>query len=279
MTPTDLTTIILLIIGGFVVLQTMTWVVRRWLKLDSSEREQKLQIQIDHLTREVEQYKQKVMTLEKQLEVFVGQYEETAGRLARVQETNNVVVAENVQLKSEIVNLAGVKRVKAEKILFVVIGSDDAGLSLDLATARAVQSETGLEIREITNPTAGSLKRELDRARNQKNQIYLHMAVRSDKDGYQLGNQIVDAAWLSGILNDVIVLLVAGADSSYIGEFLGVVPYVITMSGNVNHRNAAIFSRAFWTEIGKGIGPTRSLKRALDKSPDIKDQIVSHWAD
>lgn len=279
MTPTDLGIIIIFLMVGYAILQGTTWAVRRLLKLDSNEREQLLQNQINSLTNEVEEYKKKVANLERQVQVLVTLQEETAGKFTKLQDAYNIIVNENMHLQNEVVNLAGIRKVKAEKVLFVIIGSDDSGLSLDLASIRAVQSETGLEIKEIVNPTPGSLKRELDQARSFNNQIYLHMAVRADEGGYQLGFQVVDATWLSSILNDVIVLLVAGTDSSYIGEFLGVVPYVVTMSGGVANRDAALFSRAFWTEIGKGIGPTRALKRALDKSPNIKDQIVAHWND
>ena len=138
--------------------------------------------------------------------------------------------------------------------------------------------ETGIEVKELVGPTPGVLKRELERVRGRKVQIYVHMAIFSDKEGYQLGGQIVDVNWLSTILQDVLVLLVAGADSSYVGEFLGVVPYVVTVEGGVPTRELSSFSRLFWSEIARGIGPGRALKRALDKSaPEVKDKIVKYW--
>lgn len=280
MNPTEIVTTLLFIVVGFVILQGLTWGVRRLLKLDNNERELLLQRQLDKLQKEGESQRTEIESLRNQVKIIVQQYEETAAKYVKLNETCDALIKENASLRTEIVNLAGAKEIRSDKILFVVIGSEDIGLTFDLASIRAVRSETGFEIKELINPTPGSFKRELDLARAKKNQVYVHMAIRSDKDGYQLGNQIVDLTWLSSILEDVVVMLVAGADSSYIGEFLGVVPYVLTVEGSIPSRDMASFSRLFWAEIGRGMGPSKALKRALLKSSaEVKERIVSHWTE
>lgn len=288
MTPSELGTVIAFIVTGFVALQAITWIVRRWLKLDSSEREQVLQMQINdlnqkikHQDEKIEDYEKEVEDLRRQVRIMVAQYEEAIGKLGRLQEAYDQSMETNRQLREQVNNLSSgyvMRDSRPEKILLVLVGSPDAGLSLDLATLRAVRTETGLEIQEITDPTPEKLKRALDRARMKQDHIYLHMAVKADKEGYLIGDTIVDAIWLSSILTNVIILVVAGTDSDNVGDFLGVVPYVVTMSGGISHRDASIFSRAFWTEIGKGIGPSMALRRALDRSPGtIREKVVSHW--
>lgn len=281
MTPAELVVVLAFIVSGFVVLQVLTWIVRRWLKLDSNEREQLLQNQINDLSDKVADYEKEVEDLRRQVRIMVAQYDEAIGRLAKLQELYDATVDTNRQLREQISNLTAGNVVsfnRPDKILMVLVGSKNSELSLDLATLRAVRTETGMEIHEITDPTPEKLKRTLDRARMKQDHVYLHMAVNADSQGYEIGPEIVDSTWLSSVLSNVLVLVVAGTDSDQVGDFLGVVPYVVTVAGGVTHRDAAIFSRVFWTEIGKGIGPTMALRRALERSPSaIREKIVCHW--
>lgn len=281
MNPTDIAVVVVYMIVGFTGLQILTWVVRRWLKLDSTEREQILQAQMNKLSDKVEDYEEEIEHLKKQVKIMVEKYEEAVGRLVKLQEQYDVSVESNRQLREQLNNLSSgylMRDNRPNKILLVLIGSGDVGLSLDLATLRAVRTETGMEIQEISDATPEKLKRALDRARMRQDHIYLHMAIKTDADGYQIGTDIVDATWLSSILNGVLVLVVAGTESDQIGDFLGVVPYVITMSGSLSHHDAAMFSRSFWTEIGRGIGPSLALRRALDRqSGTVRERVVSHW--
>lgn len=295
MTPAQTAILIIFTIVLFYVLQFITWGTRRLLKIDSTEREQILQAQIDELVektkdhdeltrthdelqRKVTEQEQDIEDLRKQVKLLFDQYEDALKKLGVLQQQYQSSVQENKNLKIQIRNSSQLKERGPQRLLLVMIGSEDKGLTLDLAGIRAVKTETGLDIKEIPSPYPGSLKQELDEAKSRGDHIYLHMAVKADRDGYQMGKQIVNATWLSSILEGVLILVVAGTDSDYVGEFLGVVPYVITMSGSISHREAATFSRAFWLEVGKGIGPSLALKRALSKSPaSIQKQIVCHW--
>lgn len=263
-------------------LNIATWLVRKYIfNIDTSERKEILEREVQVLKNEHSNQQIVIADLQKQNKIFVENYEGVVVKLADLQKKYDELENENRQLQEHVDSLLRIsekKKTRNDKVLYVVVGSTDSGLSLDLANLRAVETETGLDVQEIKNPTPESIERKLSVVRGEKSQIYLHLAVKADKEGYQIGSKIVDATWLSSILDGVLVLVVAGTDSSYVGEFLGVVPYVITMRGGVSNRDSAIFSKAFWTEIGRGIGPTLALKRSLARSPEsIRESIVSHW--
>lgn len=262
---------------GFVVvfyafLTLVVYIFGKRLFLGASEREKILQNQVDKLQKKLEESDKEIENLRKQVNFLVEQNEESLRKMVHVEQINE-------ELKGEIDSLRkNTSLDNPQRVLIVVIGSQDSGLSLDLASIRAVKTDTGLEIQTVSDVTPENLKRVLDAARRRNNHIYVHLSVKADQDGYLIGNAIVDASWLSSILDGVIVLLVAGADSSYVGEFLGVVPYVVSMKGDISHRDAALFARAFWSEIGRGMGPSMALRRALERAPyTIRDNLIAHW--
>lgn len=162
--------------------------------------------------------------------------------------------------------------------VLVAIGSD-ALLQLDLTSMRAVETETGMEFRRIQNATLELIKQYLDRARiNGHPYDKLHLGVHSGPSGILLGGVLVESVKLSEILQGVKILLIAGCESSYVGDFLGVVPYVVTMTEKVPMNDAALFCRAFWTQIGRRKDPTEALRLALIAAPSgMNEYIESHW--
>lgn len=159
-------------------------------------------------------------------------------------------------------------------ILIAAIGQD-AALSLDLAALRAVRTQTGLEFTRIQDATIAKLKVALDRERSHGRKVNVHLAVHSSPAGVELGGQVIDAAALSEILDGVQVLLIAGCESAQVGDFLGVVPFVVSLSEVVSHPDAAIFARQFWTGIGKGLTTARALSYALERAPSGMSEYVS----
>lgn len=267
---------------AYLAMRALDTLIQRILKVDRTEKEQVLQSKLQELTVKVKKYEDEVASLRQQVQLLLNQYTEISGRYKELESVYAVAKQDANSLRDQLNNMSQTYSgmpARSNKVLIVCVGSKtDSGLALDMASIRAVRTETGFEIQQVSDPSPENLKKMLDRARLKQEHIYLHLAVKADKDGYQIGSQIVDASWLSSILNNVLVLLVAGSDSDSVGDFLGVVPYVITMSGGVDHREAAVFSRLFWTEIGRGLGPTLALRRALDRSPgNMREFIVSHW--
>lgn len=276
MTFSDWVALVVVVVILYSFLTLLVFLFRKHLALDVDEREKQLQNQLNQLQKELVDANREIESLRKQVNFLVEQNEESVRKMVQVEQLNE-------DLKGELENFrrstySGSMLESPQRILIVVIGSEDGGLSLDLASIRAVKTDTGLDIQTVSDVTPENLKKVLDSAKRRNNHIYVHMSVKADREGYLIGSRIVDVAWLSSILDGVIVLLVAGADSSYVGEFLGVVPYVVSMRGDIAHRDAALFARAFWTEIGRGMGPSMALRRALDHSPvTIRDNVVAHW--
>jgi hypothetical protein len=269
----------ILLVIAFLTMRAMDIFIQRFLGVDRTEREQVLQHQIDQLSRKVDDYEKEIDSLRKQVKLLVQQHEEVVVKYNKLEEVYNASKEDSLSLREQVNSFSSNYVNKTpSKVLIVCTGSDEPGFGLDIASIRAVRTETGMEIQQVNDASPENLKKYIDRARVKQDHIYVHLSVRSDREGYQLGSEIVDASWLSTILNGVIVLVIAGTDSDSVADFLGVVPYVISMSGPISHRDASIFSRLFWLEIGNGIGPSLSLKRALQKSPGtIREKIVSHW--
>lgn len=157
--------------------------------------------------------------------------------------------------------------------LVVAIG-EDSMLQLDLAVLRAVRTHTGMELIRIDDATLGKIKAVLDRLRANGRRANVHLAVHSDEQGVLLGGEQIDAGDLSEILDGVQVLLIAGCESSRLGDMLGVVPFVISISVEVSHGDASSFTRLFWMEIGKGLDPEEAMKLALDRAPSGMREFV-----
>jgi len=281
----DWITLVAVVVLATLVMQVLSPFIQRLLKLDKTERERILQSQIDQMSDKQDEYESDSVTLKGHIKLLLKQYEELVVENNKLKDDNIKAQAEIVELQKQVALLNQQSQtpiveavaVSSQRTLVVCTATDDPNFALDVASLRAVRTDTGIEISQVKEPSPDNLKRMLDRLRARGGPFYLHLAIRTDKDGYQIGGKVVDANWLSSILDGVIVLLVAGSDSDSIGDFLGVVPYVITLAGDVQHRDVALFSRLFWLEIGRGVGAGLALKRALERSPSsIREAVQSH---
>ncbi len=162
---------------------------------------------------------------------------------------------------------------------FLVCTGADPDLLLDLAALRGVRTATGLRFRRLINPTAAKLSKALARQRSLGDPFeYLHMAVHSSAAGLMLQDGPVDGAWLSERLEGVRVLLLASCASDGIGDWLEVVPYVVSVSEEISHADAAVLARHFWQGIGSGEEPGAALDHALERCmPAVGEYVVRHW--
>lgn len=284
--PMTLLFVFIFVLGSVGLLQLAKFAVSKYMQWDTGEKSRALQENLRDLRGELDKAQDRVVLLEKQIELLMAQYNNAIVQVNNFKNLYEAAVEDTKSLRDELNDLrrelptAEVSGGTRRRVLIAAVGTKGVGLEMDLASLRAVQMETGLEFERVLDATPEKLKKVLDRARMQRSQTYLHLAIRSDKEGYQLGDEVVDAEWMSSVLGGVIILVVAGAESDWVGDLLGVVPYVITMSEEVNQRDAAMFSRAFWTEIGKGIGPVRALSLALQRSPAVmQEYVVRHWTD
>ncbi len=168
--------------------------------------------------------------------------------------------------------------VVGEQRLLVVL-SPDAGMSVDLAALRGVRQSTGLSFKRLVGVSREVLARHLDRARFHGHPWRLvHMGVHSGPDGVVLGDGVVSGAWLSEHMQGVEVLLLAGCSSDVIGDWLSVVPFVVTLSEDIPQDDAARLTAAFWSGIGSGLSPSDALLSALSRvPPSVAEYVERHW--
>ena len=169
-------------------------------------------------------------------------------------------------------------RYPAGRTLLVCIGPDSA-LMLDLAALRAVRSATGLAFKRIVDTSrprfAGALRRERNLGRPVE---LLHLALHASPDGIEFADGIADGSWLSERLFGVRIMLLASCRGDTIGDWLGVVPHVITLSEDITHEDAAVLTQHFWHNIGTNMEPGAALDEALTHCPPaVSEYVVRHW--
>lgn len=154
-----------------------------------------------------------------------------------------------------------------QQSLLVGIGSDDA-LRIDLAALRKVKRETGMLFTRLMPMTKRNLEAALENRRARGNPFrYVHLSLHAGPEGVICADGLADGLWLSEHLQDVQVLVIAGCHGDEIGNLLGVVPFVVTMRENIEHKDAAIFTEVFWSQIGHGRNPEDAFYEALQRCP------------
>lgn len=209
---------------------------------------------------------ERIRELESRQEFLVGELQKAGAKIITLE-----------QRLTQLSRKTGISTTQVTPVL-VVIGAD-APLLLDLASMRAVKTETGMDFRRVVNGTLKDLTQNLNRARiNGHPYDKLHLAVHANSGGILLGGELITGVAFSEIVQGVKILLIAGCESSYVGDFLGVVPHVVTMTEKVSNVDAALFCRAFWTQIGHQVHPTAALQLALQAAPPgMEEYVEAHW--
>jgi len=206
----------------------------------------------------------------------------TADELAAAQRELEMRQQANVQraLAEAPVRAAHEKRWKySPPRSFLVCTGADSELLLDLAALRAVRAATGLQFTRLINATRRKFYLAMRRARGLGHPVeYIHMALHASAAGLEFADGPVDGNWLSERLEGVRVLLLASCESDSIGDWLSVVPYVISVSEDIAHEDAAALAQHFWHGIGSGKEPGEALDDALAHCPPaVGEYVVRHW--
>ena len=94
----------------------------------------------------------------------------------------------------------------------------------------------------------------------------------------QFGDGVADGNWLSERLGGVRVMMLAGCEGEDVGDWLSVVPHVITLREEITDADAAALTRHFWHNIGLGQEPGEALDHALALCPPaVGEYVVRHW--
>ena len=195
-----------------------------------------------------------------------------------IEEKNAQIAALRAELditKARLLQLEAIENRK-DRVLLAVLGTDEA-LQVDLSVLRGVANRTGMRLTRLMPVTKTSLDTYLSRHRAQGRPVrYVHFAVHSGPNGLQFADGIADGLWLSEVLADVDVVLIAGCQSDAIGDLIGVVDTVVSMREDVRHSDAASFAGAFWTAIGEGETPEAAYDKALRTVPRVSEFAELH---
>lgn len=184
------------------------------------------------------------------------------------------------KLKQDGVRIAELERrlvggaVEQRRTLLVAVASGVDGW-MDLALLRSLP----ISITRLVGVTKTKLKKYLDRARGyDRPVVHLHIGAHSSADGIVFDDGVADADWLSQHLQGVQVLVLAGCNGDELGDWLGVVPYVVTIREAEPADDAASFAKLFWTEIVGGASPDDALSVALQRAPaGMGEYVEHHW--
>jgi hypothetical protein len=173
---------------------------------------------------------------------------------------------------------AEIQHLYAPKKLLALTGPDPQ-LSIDIAALRAVKADANLDFQRIEHATRDDLDAYLRRERSHGRPVrYVHIASHADSNGVQFADGLADGSWLSAMLQGVQVLVLAGCKSDRVGDWLSVVPYVVSLADRISHQDAAILTQHFWSGVARGLDPGEALDAALARcSPVVSEFVVRHW--
>lgn len=211
------------------------------------QRERELQKRVTELEREIVQlqtsYESRIKQLEDRIEFLLEELETR---------------------KRTIIDMAGAAQ---PAYVTVVVGSDPA-LDVDLAAFRKVQSKTKMRFTRLSNATTVKFERYLERQRAQGTPARrIHLALHAGPTGVEFVDKTVNGLWLSERLKDCEILLIDGCSADFVGDYIGVVPFVITLMEEIEHHHAMLLAELFWTEIGRNAQPELAYYSALDRCP------------
>ena len=171
---------------------------------------------------------------------------------------------------------------KSAHRLLVCAGAD-SGLLLDLAVLRAVRTHTGLEFMRVLNATSRKFAAALRRERELRRPVQLlHLALHTSAQGVEFVDGPADGNWLSERLAGVRVLLLASCAGDELGDWLGVVPFVVTLNEAISHEDAAALAHHFWQGVGLHPLTAETVGAALNAAlalcpPAVAEYVVRHW--
>lgn len=232
-------------------------------------REQRLEQRVADLERQAEQDRQERQRLENTVNTLQSLLYEKQAEI-------NQLMARIWQLEhpESVPAAGGPARPAHPQTLLAVVGEDPA-LKIDLAALREVERESSLRVSRVYPVTKARLKATLDRFRvNGRPVEYVHMAVHAGPMGLAFQGEAVDAAWLSENLKSVKVLLINGCESDQVGDWIGVVPTVVTMRESITHEDAAQFAKLFWSAVARGVAPEDAYYQARERSPQNVAEFV-----
>ena len=155
---------------------------------------------------------------------------------------------------------------------------DDPGLQMDLAIFRRARIPF-IRLRPVT---LSSFEVAINRARREGKPFrHIHIAAHISAEGADFSGEMATPEWLSERMQGVEVLLIAGCESSEIGDWLaGIADYVVTMAEPVSAgtkpslSDIGIFAEVFWAAVYDGKTASDAFYVAIERSPTWIGEIA-----
>lgn len=155
---------------------------------------------------------------------------------------------------------------------------DDPGLQMDLAIFRRARIPF-IRLRPVT---LFSFEVAINRARREGKPFrHIHIAAHTSAEGADFSGEMATPEWLSERMQGVEVLLIAGCESSEIGDWLaGIADYVVTMAEPVSAgtkpslSDIGIFAEVFWAAVYDGKTASDAFYAAIERSPTWIGEIA-----
>lgn len=156
-----------------------------------------------------------------------------------------------------------------ERLLLAVVGSDPM-LKTHLSALREVERDGGIVVTRCFPAQFRRFEATLSRYRaggEPLRLVHFSAHVTAEDGGAILFEEPISGEQLSGVLNGVEVVMVAGCDSDILGDLLGVVPSVVTFRETVRLEHATLAIKLFWGAIGRGLNARDAYRETRRRLP------------
>ena len=102
------------------------------------------------------------------------------------------------------------------------------------------------------------------------------MATHASPSGISFGNEIITGQWLSENMGGVQILFINGCQGDLAADWAGLVPFVISLTENIENTDASLFCEAFWQAISEDLRPDDAFYRAIKRVPSVSEFAELH---
>lgn len=164
--------------------------------------------------------------------------------------------------------LAEVKALSPAKPLLIACGSDMAMCNADRQALR----RAGISFQRMYSADRASIDNEL-RRRRQDGTLYrwLHITAHADESGIALADGVADPAWWSERLDGIEVVFLAACKTATVADALAGLTTVIFVQEDIENRDAADFTYAFWRQMKEHGDPRRAYNQAIQDTPQVAE--------
>jgi hypothetical protein len=154
------------------------------------------------------------------------------------------------------------------KPLLLVCGPDTEMCNLDRQSLR----RAGISFQRLAPASKATVDDEL-RRRRQDGSLYwwLHITAHADDAGIALADGIAPPSWWSERLDGIKVVFLAACRTAAVADALAGLCTVIFVHEDIDNRDAADFTYAFWRRMREHGDPQAAYRQAILETPQVSE--------